>query len=212
MASSHILIVGTGQEARLALDIFTLEDLFTLGFVTTDPEKVGLDLNDVSIFAELGTPDSLKILEDAGSPYFVAVGDIKERKKVCERCAEIAKRPPNNAIHPYAWRSPYAKLGFGNLINASAALNANAQVGDNNVIHSGASIEADAIVGHYCSIMSGVRIGSNAVIEDDVFLGTGAVIYPGVKIGKGSLIGAGSVVLKEVEPGSTVMGNPAQSV
>jgi len=48
------------------------------------------------------------------------------------------------------------------------------------------------------------------IIEDDVDIGVGAIILPGIKIGKGSVIGAGSVVTKDVEPYSIMVGNPAR--
>ena len=47
-------------------------------------------------------------------------------------------------------------------------------------------------------------------IGDNVFIGGGAIILPGVKIGKGARIGAGSIVTRDVEPDTTVVGNPAK--
>jgi hypothetical protein len=48
------------------------------------------------------------------------------------------------------------------------------------------------------------------IIEDNVDIGAGAIILPGVRIGKGSMVGAGSVVTKDVPPGTIVVGNPAK--
>lgn len=53
---------------------------------------------------------------------------------------------------------------------------------------------------------------ANVTIEDDVFIGVRALIMPGVRIGKGSIVGAGSVVTKDVLPGTIVAGNPAKVV
>jgi acetyltransferase-like isoleucine patch superfamily enzyme len=49
-------------------------------------------------------------------------------------------------------------------------------------------------------------------IEDEVFIGARALILKGVNIGRGAVIGAGSVVSRDVEPGSVVVGNPARVV
>jgi maltose O-acetyltransferase len=49
-----------------------------------------------------------------------------------------------------------------------------------------------------------VRIGSN------VWIGGGAIVLPGVSIGDDAIVGAGSVVTRDVPPGTTVVGNPAR--
>jgi acetyltransferase-like isoleucine patch superfamily enzyme len=49
-------------------------------------------------------------------------------------------------------------------------------------------------------------------IEDDVWIGPGATVLKGVRIGAGSFIEPGSLVTRDVPPGSRVMGNPARVV
>jgi len=50
------------------------------------------------------------------------------------------------------------------------------------------------------------------IIEDNCFIGAGSIITAGVRIGKGSIIGPMSVVIRDVKPGSMVIGNPAIQV
>jgi acetyltransferase-like isoleucine patch superfamily enzyme len=50
------------------------------------------------------------------------------------------------------------------------------------------------------------------VLEDDVWVGPNATILKGVRIGTGSWIDAGSLVTRDVPPGSRVLGNPGQIV
>ncbi len=52
--------------------------------------------------------------------------------------------------------------------------------------------------------MSGPWIGPGAQ------LGVNVTVLPFVRIGEGAIIGAGSVVTRDVEPGSVAFGNPAQ--
>lgn len=50
------------------------------------------------------------------------------------------------------------------------------------------------------------------IIEDDVWIGPNVTVLKGVRIGAGALIEAGSLVTRDVPPGSRVLGNPAQIV
>jgi acetyltransferase-like isoleucine patch superfamily enzyme len=50
------------------------------------------------------------------------------------------------------------------------------------------------------------------IIEDEVWIGFNAAIMKGVRIGRGAIVQPGSVVLSNVEPGTTVMGNPAKPI
>jgi len=50
------------------------------------------------------------------------------------------------------------------------------------------------------------------VINNDVWIGFNSTVLRGVTIGEGAVIGAASVVTKDVEPFSIVVGNPARVV
>lgn len=49
-------------------------------------------------------------------------------------------------------------------------------------------------------------------IMDNVFIGLGSKIMPGVKIGPNAIVAAGSIVTKDVPPGSIVGGSPAKVI
>ena len=50
------------------------------------------------------------------------------------------------------------------------------------------------------------------VIEDDVWIGPNTTILKGVRIGAGAVVEPGSLVTRDVPPGSRVLGNPAQVI
>lgn len=63
-------------------------------------------------------------------------------------------------------------------------------------------------------IQHGVTIGETdaqeaPTIGEDVFIGARAIVLGNIKVGNHAKIGAGAVVVKDVPPGSTVVGNPA---
>lgn len=50
------------------------------------------------------------------------------------------------------------------------------------------------------------------VIQQGASIGANATILPGVIVGEGAMIGAGAVVVKDVKPNTTVVGNPAREI
>lgn len=49
-------------------------------------------------------------------------------------------------------------------------------------------------------------------VKNDAWIGAGSIIMNGVTIGEESIVGAGSVVTKDVEPHTVVVGNPARKI
>jgi len=84
-------------------------------------------------------------------------------------------------------------------------------IGDNVLIASHAVITSqthDVNVKVYCES----ELVKPVVLEDNVWIGAGAVILPGITVGEGSIIGAGSVVTRDVLPGSVMVGVPARKL
>jgi serine O-acetyltransferase len=85
---------------------------------------------------------------------------------------------------------------------------------------SGVVIGETAVVGDNVSILHEVTLGGTGKeggdrhpkVESGVMIGAGAKILGNIRIGAGSKIAAGSVVLAEVPPHSTVAGIPARVV
>ena len=75
-------------------------------------------------------------------------------------------------------------------------------------------------IGDNVTVFQGVTLGGTGkekgkrhpTIKDNVLIATGAKVLGSITIGENSKIGAGSVVLKEVPPNSTVVGIPGRVV
>lgn len=84
----------------------------------------------------------------------------------------------------------------------------------------GVIIGETAIIGNNCTLYQGVTLGGTGkehgkrhpTLGDNVMVSAGAKVLGSFKIGDNSKIGAGSVVLEEVPPNSTVVGVPGRVV
>lgn len=84
----------------------------------------------------------------------------------------------------------------------------------------GLVIGETAVVGDNVSLLQGITLGGTGKADEDrhpkigngVLIGAGAKVLGNIKVGDCSRIGAGSVVLKEVPPRTTVAGVPARVI
>ena len=75
-------------------------------------------------------------------------------------------------------------------------------------------------IGEDVTLYQGVTLGGTGkdvgkrhpTVQDGVIVGTGASVLGPVVIGEGAKVGAGSIVVKDVPPNSTVVGNPGRAV
>jgi serine O-acetyltransferase len=85
---------------------------------------------------------------------------------------------------------------------------------------SGVVIGETAEIGERVTLYQGVTLGGTGfargkrhpTVEDDVTIGSGAKLLGPVTVGHGAKVGANTVVVKDVPPNATVVGNPGHPV
>lgn len=65
-------------------------------------------------------------------------------------------------------------------------------------------------IGKNCMIIALTCLGGGVVIGDGAYVGIGSSVRNQITIGEKAFIGMGAVVVKDVDPGITVIGNPAK--
>ncbi len=73
-------------------------------------------------------------------------------------------------------------------------------------------IHHDVVVGAFSLIGSNVTVAGGTVLEENCYVGGGSSLMHGLRIGAGALVGMGSNVIRDVAPGTTVVGNPAAAL
>ena len=98
---------------------------------------------------------------------------------------------------------PGAKIGHGVFIDhgAGVVIGETCEIGDNVTIYQGVTLGG-----------TGKDTGKrHPTICSNVIIGAEALLLGPITIGEGSKIGAGAIVIKDVPPGSTLVGEPARN-
>jgi sugar O-acyltransferase (sialic acid O-acetyltransferase NeuD family) len=206
-----VMILGAGGLGKLALEIFTSNDILVYGFLDDDPKLHNTEINGVTVLGNTDDDGFLKLIGKK-CEAFVAVDDMKLRETLSDLLMERRKTMPVNAFHNRSYISKTATLGHGNLFGADVLINTGAKVGSHCIFHSKAVVEYEAEVGDLVQIGAGSIIGAGVTIGENVFIGSGVTIVAGVTVGKNARIGAGSVVIENVPAKATVFGNPAKGI
>lgn len=157
----------------------------------------------------LGTPETYEIQED--DVFTCAIGNPISREKVI-RCLLDRGAEFINIIHKTSIIHGNVRYGIGLVSCAFTSIGDSSEIGDYVVLNGFSGIGHDSIIGDFTCIMSHCDITGRTKIGKGAFIGGGAGTVPGAKIGDGAYVGAGSVVLKKVNPGAKVFGNPAVEI
>ncbi len=153
-------------------------------------------------------------LEGAEKSVAIAIADPATRRRLADRCdlAGIAQR----SIFADEFRQgERCRIAPGAIFCPFSHVTCDLVIGRHFHANIYSYVAHDCEIGDFVTFAPAVRCNGNVVIEDEVYVGTGAILRQGTKdkklrIGKGAVIGAGAVVLTDVAPGTTVVGNPAR--
>jgi acyl-[acyl carrier protein]--UDP-N-acetylglucosamine O-acyltransferase len=96
------------------------------------------------------------------------------------------------------------------LVTVDAGLRGPTRIGPRALLMKHVYVGHDAVIGADCELAPGTVIAGHVKLGDGVRTGVNACVRPFINVGAGARIGAGAVVVKDVEPGVVVAGNPAR--
>lgn len=209
-----ITVFGAGQIGVVVASILQESGQTIEGFVDDRPEMVGTTVFGLPV---LGGRDWL-IANKKSRIVCIGVGTIKARKAVSE-FLDAAEIPTVGAIHPSALISPEVEIEKDVVAGAGCVFFGRVTLGRGCYIGPSVTISHDTCVGDWCLLSVGTVVGARVDISSDVFVGTASTLMePGfgsdarLQIGQAATIGAGALVIRNVQPCTTVIGRPAKQL
>lgn len=207
----HLIILGAGGFGR---EVFCAAEE-SIGYGTEFDIKGFLDDRSTALdgfegYAPvLGSIDAYEIND--GDIFICALGNVKTKKLVVEKI--LAKGGEfMTLVHKDAYVGKNVKIGKGCILLAGSRLHCDITIGDFVTLQPYAILGHDVIVGNWSHINAYADCGGASRVGEMVTLHTTSFILPQSIIEDGATVGAGSVVLRKVKKGMTVIGVPAKPV
>lgn len=209
-----IIIGGKGSAVTIAEQIYDTQikthNVEFLGFAFDD-EAYGKEINDFPILCK--TYDAYakyEKYEDVKFIFQLYRPDLMQERIKLLHSYKIPTDRFATFIHHSAYVAKSAHIGQGCVLLANSVVNSNAYVGDYATIHSNSLIGHDTVMGKYNFVAAQSAIGSNSRIGDGNFIGLKVSINNYISIGDYNFIGMASNVVKGLDNGEKVYGNPAK--
>jgi len=212
----RLIVAGAGNAGLKVLQIIT--DSHDAGdreyeiaaFIDDSLEK-GSDFYGYPVIGRMSDLDEVEEtvgpLETLG--LVSAIGEPNIRVKVLDRIAHRFKIFPN-MVHPSAQVSGFADLGKGNVICQNAVVQPEASIGDFNVIKAGAAVGSYSRITEYCTMGTNSVTQCRATLLPGSSMGGGALIIEDVTLGQRSHVGPNSLLTRDLDSDTTVLGVPAR--
>lgn len=207
----NLYIIGARGFGREVYNLFlacktALSDVECKGF---------LDDNANALDGYEGYPPIISGVEDfipsENDVFICALGDVNSKRKYVE--AMLAKGGKFiSLIHPQAQIGLNTTFGVGCIVRTSSNIECDIKIGDFVTIMGYSSLGHDSKVDDWSHLGAFSFIGGFAEIGQMVTLHPGTRILPHKKVGNNSIVGAGSVVLRNVKPDTSVFGIPATKI
>jgi sugar O-acyltransferase (sialic acid O-acetyltransferase NeuD family) len=209
-----LVIIGAGGHAREIFDLALAQNRVE---ATWDVRGM---LVDAAFAAEaegwpgpprLGGLDWLDEEKLQSCALVVAIGDPAVRSRIVSELDGRDAHYPT-LIHPTAVVGSRVELAAGVVVGARSVLTCDISVGRHAHINVASSVAHDCRIDAFAMLAPGVNLAGGVHVGERVEIGTGANVTPKVAIGEGAIVGAGSTVIRDVAPMTTVVGTPARPI
>lgn len=206
----ELLIVAAGGLAREVAAAIERSDEWDLaGFLDDSPALAGTEVSGKPILGNIAAVE-----EHPGASLLLCAGKGQSRRAIATRLRGLGVTDDRYAtvIAPDVHVPKSCFVGAGSILLSGTVLTADVTVGTHVVTMPGVVLTHDNQIGHFATLCAQVTLGGNVVIGEAAYLGMGALVREGLALGADAVLGMGSVLLKDLPPGETWVGAPAEDI
>jgi sugar O-acyltransferase (sialic acid O-acetyltransferase NeuD family) len=204
--SKYLAVIGASGHGKVIAEIAELLGYEVLFFDDAYPKKL-----QVEHWSIKGCFKDFLLTENSFAGAVVAIGNAQIRESILTQLQSNKIATPT-LIHPSAIVSKYANIDDACVVMAGAAINAFATIGKGCIINSNAVVEHDCKLAEFVHICPNSAVAGGTIIGERTWVGIGSNVRQMINISADVLIGAGSVVVKDIPSGQTVVGVPAKAL
>lgn len=203
MKNQEIILAGKGGFGREVAAFMRVRNMpfRIMGFI--DDEKSDNDVISKIIDHEVNPAINAR--------YITCLGSGKARYQV-RKLLEQRGAPFVSLIFPDVLCASDLSESCNSIFLGACSISCDVRIGDDLLIQGMAVIGHDVVIGDGVTVSSHAFIGGWATLGDFCTIHPHAVVLPHVVVGEGAVVGAGSVVIRDVEPYTTVFGTPAKMI
>lgn len=214
--SRPLYILCAGGHARVVINILKAQGCAPVGIVDADAALHGTDIMGVPVVGD----DSFILSLDPNAVALVnALGNRPGHGSsgTAARCNLYTGFKSKGyafatVVSDDATLSDDVRMAEGSQVITRAVVQPGSVLGENSILNTGASLDHDCTVGAHSHIAPWAVLCGGVSVGAHCHIGARAVLVPGISVGDDAVVGAGAVVIDDVEPGVTVVGNPAQAI
>lgn len=207
--SRPVIIVGSGGHAAVVADALLAAGVRVLGFIDTDPARIGVRVCGLAVLGSEAVLDS----HTPGAALLAnGIGGVRSQglRKPVQQRLESRGWEFATVQHPSAIVSKFATIAAGAQLLAGSIVQTNARIGKGAIVNTAAVIEHDVDIGEFAHVAPRALLCGAVVVGDGSHIGAGAVVRQHVRLGPQTMVGAGAVVVADFAGDSTLVGVPAR--
>lgn len=201
-----LLIIGASGHGKVVADIALKMNKWNNIVFLDDDEDIITSLG-LKVIGK--SADAIHKIDEYD--MFVGIGNNQTRQKIQNELELIGANLPI-LIHPNSVIGEQVNISSGTVIMAGVVINSCTSIGRGCIINTAATIDHDNTIEDFVHISPGSHLAGKVTVGNGSWLGIGCNISNNISIAEKSIVGAGSVVINDTSPYSTVVGVPAHVI